>query len=510
MSENKSHSGKGRSFSRSVAIVLVLIFLTSLLAACSKGDDNGSSSDNRVLRIGFLYSSADNEQYLRQQYTDSFELLNPEIEIQIVSAMNYDDQRYEEYDPKKKQPDPYEKLKEMLTGNNPVDVLMIDISNMKRLVKDNMLKQLDPYIQKSEFDIADFVPTVIEGIKDAGEGELYGLSPTFSSSALFYNKTLFTEAGVPFPTDGMQWSDLFALAKRVAKGEGAERKFGLTFNRYGGDPFYDTQNYAAPLRLKTWNDKGEKMTVDSPQWARVWNDVLPLYKEKIVPMQKDMYPEDNGMADGKRVFNPFQGEMFLSGRVAMTIGGYDYITELERMKSAAEKNKNITPIDWDVVTVPTFPEEPNVGGNIYINNLFTINAKAANSDDAWKFIEFNNSKEWAKLKSRSTYEMVSRSSFLKPKEGTDFNIKAFYTLKPVPPSDTDNTDLYQKLPNIWDVNQYGSQLFIEVIEGKKSVEEALKEWQTKGDALLQKMKEDPQTSIHTMNGGGVSSMGVYR
>lgn len=510
MLENKSQSGKGRVFSRSTAIVLVFILLTSLLAACSKGDDNGSGADNRVLRIGFLYSSPDNEQYLRQQYTDSFELLNPDVEIQIVGAINYDDQRYEEYDPKKEQPDPYEKLKEMLVGKNPVDVLMIDLGNMKRLVKDNMLKQLDPYIQNSEFDITDIVPTVIDGIKDAGEGSLYGLAPTFSSSALFYNKALFTEAGVPFPTDGMQWNDLFTLAKRVTKGEGKERKFGLALSRYGGDPFYDTQNYAAPLRLKTWDDKGEKMTVDTPQWAKVWKDILPLYKEKIMPSQKDMYPEESTMEDGKRAFNPFQGDMFLSGRLAMTIGGYDYITELERAKGAAEKNKNVTAIDWDVVTVPTFPEEPNVGGSIYINNLMTINAKASNSDDAWKFIEFNNSKEWAKLKSRSTYEMVSRISFLKPKEGTNFNIKAFYTLKPVPPSDTDSSTLYQKLPNIWEVNQYGSQLFLEVIEGKKGVEEALKEWQTKGDALLQKMKEDPQASIHTMNGGGVSSVGVYR
>ncbi|MBW7473610.1 extracellular solute-binding protein [Paenibacillus oenotherae] len=500
--ESKSHLTKNYIFRKSTAIVLVLILMTSLLAACSKGD-SGSDSDNRVLRVGFLYSSADNEQYLRQQYTDSFELLNPDIEIQIVSAMNYDDQRYEEYDPKKKQPDPYESLKELLTGKNPVDVLMIDLGNMKRLVKDNMLKQLEPYIQDSEFDIQDIVPTVLEGIKDAGEGSLYGLAPTFSSSALFYNKAVFTEAGVPFPTDGMEWNELFTLAKRVTKGEGKERKFGLTFSRYGGDPYYDTQNYAAPLRLKVWDDKGEKMTVDTAQWAKVWKDVLPLYKEKIIPGQQDMNIDDGAMME-KRAFNPFQGDMFLSGRVAMTIGGYDYITELSRAKSAAEKNKNITPVDWDVVTVPTFPEEPNVGGNIYMNNLMTINAKAANSDDAWKFIEFNNSKEWAKLKSRSTYEMVSRISFLKPKDGADYNIKAFYTLKPVPPSDTDNERLYRDKPNIWDVNQYGSQLFMEVIDGKKSVEEALKEWQTKGDALLQKMKEDPQASIHTLNGGGVA------
>ncbi|BBH21177.1 hypothetical protein Back11_25220 [Paenibacillus baekrokdamisoli] len=500
----------GTTIRKASAIILSVGLLTTVLAACSKGSGD-SGTDRRVLRVGFLYSNSDNEQYQRQQFTDGYELMHPDIDIEIAAAINYDDQRFEEpsKDPKKptKQPDPYEKMKELLVGKNPVDVIVLESSYLKRAVQDNLLKQLDPLIQESKFDVEDFVPTVINGIKDAGDGNLYALTPTFNASALFYNKKLFTDAGVPVPTDKMEWNAIFDLAKRVAKGEGKNRKFGFSFNRWSGDPFYDTQNYSAPLQLKIYDNKGEKMTVDTPQWAKVWKDVLGLYKDKVVPTQTDMNAINEGdNANGKeRSYNPFQGDMFLGGHVAMMIGGYDYINELSRAKEYSTKNKNIPSVDWDVVTIPTFTEVPDVGGNIYLSNLMAINAKAQNSKDAWDFIQFNNSKEWAKLKSRSTYEMVARKSFLKPKDGMTYNIAAFYTLKPVPPQDLDMDKLYRDKPGIGQVTQLGQPLFQAVLDGKKTVEQALKEWQTQGDAALQKIKDNPNPTDNPNI--GISSQG---
>ena len=498
----------GATIRKASAIILSLGLLTTVLAACSKGDGD-SSAERRVLRVGFMYSNSDNEQYLRQQFTDGYELTHPDIDIEIAAAINYDDQRFEEpsKDPAKpnQQPDPYEKMKELLVGKNPVDVVVLESSYLKRAVQDNLLKQLDPLIQESKFDIEDFVPTVINGIKDAGDNNLYALTPTFNSSALFYNKKMFMDAGVPVPVDNMQWSDVFDLARRVAKGDGKDRKFGFSFNRWSGDPFNDSQNYAAPLQLKMFDNKGEKMTVDTPQWAKVWKDVLALYTDKIVPSQTDMNVVYDGMAQGKEgVFNPFQGDLFINGRIAMMIGGYDYINELAKAKDYSTKNKAIPTVDWDVVTIPTFPEAPGIGGNIYLNNLMAINAKAQNSDDAWDFIQFNNSKEWAKLRSRSTYEMVARKSFLKPKDGMDYNIAAFYTLKPVPPQDIELEKLYREKQNLYQVNSIGQPLFQEVLEKKKTVEAALKEWQTKGDAMLQKIKENPNGPLDPEGGGGIA------
>ncbi|REE92941.1 multiple sugar transport system substrate-binding protein [Paenibacillus taihuensis] len=492
---------------RTAAAAISTLMITSTLAACTKGESD-SDADRHVLRVGFMYSNSDNDPYLRQQFTDSYELLHPNIDIEIVSAINYDDQRFDQPDPNKPQPDPYEKMKEMLTGSNPADVVILESAYLKRAVQDNLLKQLDPIIQEDEFDIDDFVPTVINGIKDAGDGYLYALTPTFSGSALFYNKKLFNDAGVSLPSDNMQWPDVIALAKRLAKGDGQDRKFGIAFNRWGGDPFYDSQSYAAPLQLKMFDNKAEKMTVDQPQWRKVWNDLAGLYKEKIVPTGQDLgggggRPLDvAGASAGKEVYDPFQGDLFINGRLAMTVAGYDYVNELAKAKDYAAKN-NKPAVDWDVVTVPQFQEAPGIGGNIYLSNLMAINNKAQNPDDAWDFIRFNNSKEWAKLKSRSTYEMVSRKSFLKPKEGMSYNIDAFYALKPVPPQDVELDKLYRDRPNLYQVQNLAQPLFQDIIQGKKSVEDALKEWQTKGDALLQKIKDNPSGPLDPVGGVGV-------
>lgn len=494
--DNKRLSGmRIRKFA---LISLTLAMLISLLAACSGGSEE--SAEKRVLRVGVLYGGSDNEPYFRQQYTDMYEMSHPNIEFEIVGAINYDDQRFEQQDPSKPvtQPDPYEKMKEMLNGQNPVDVVVLDYNMLRRLTQDNLLQPLDPLVTQDKFDLSDYVPTVIDGIKAAGDGNLYALTPTFSSSALFYNKKMFTDAGVQPPTDKMQWADVLNLARQVAKGEGEDRKFGFAFSRGQSDGFNDTQIYSQALQLKMWDDKGEKMLVNSDQWEQVWNTVSSLNKEQIIPNQEyynKMYEKQS--AEGG--FDPFYGDLFIKGKVAMTIGDYGYINELKRAADNASKIKDFEPVDWDVVTVPVHPNDPDVGGSIYLSQLMGINSKAQNDKDAWDFIKYSNSKEWAKLKSRSLYEMVARKEFLKPIGGLQYNMEAFTTLKPLPPTSTDADKLYREKPGIWEAQNPGYELFQEVIKGTKTSREALAEWETRGNAVLERLKTNPNGG---MEGGG--------
>jgi len=128
-----------------------------------------------------------------------------------------------------------------------------------------------------------------------------------------------------------------------------------------------------------------------------------------------------------------------------------------------------------------------------------INAKAQNADDAWDFIQFTNSAEWAEMKSRSTYELVARKEYLKPKNGMSYNIDAFTTLKPIPPQSTDTEKLMREKPGIWEAQSPGYELFQKVAKGEMSAKEALQEWETKGNAVLEKIKNNPTGNI---DGGG--------
>lgn len=474
---------------------LTLSLLVPTLAACntSKGEE---TEGTRTLRIGTMYGNKQDEVWFRQQFTDMFEFTHPNIEIEVVPAVDYSDMQFQDQSVNQEQVDPLKKAKEIMTGSNPVDVMIMnDLSMLGAMVNDNMLKQLDPLLKEDEIDVNEFVPTVIEGIKDQGNGFLYGLTPMFTPSALYYNKKLFTKAGVEFPTDGMSWDQVFNLAKRMKSGSGKDAIFGFSFNQWSaGGNYWDVQNFASPLQLRMYDEKGETMTVNTPQWEAVWKTITDLHKDHVTPHQEDMQYEEP--AAGKEVYDPFQGQLFLNGKLAMTIGDYGLITQIEQLNEKSDKLK-LEKLDWDVVTMPFHTGKEGIGGSIYLNQLSGINAKAANSEDAWEFIKFMNGKEWAKLKARSTIEMSARKEYVKPRDGMTYNVEAFTKMKPAPQlnSSLKDQELLREKPNLNMVSELGSRAYMEVIEGKKSVKEALAEWETKGNDLLQKIKTNPKGPI---------------
>lgn len=471
-----------------LCMTLSLSLLVPVLAACSK-DAGEEAGQERVLRIGLLYGNSSDDSAYRQMYTDAFELTHPNVRVEFVSAIDSSQYRYSQPD-QNQQIDPVELTKKLMTGANPPDVMIMDTGTYKQLVQENMLKQLDPLMQQDKFDTSEIVPTVLEGIKQLGDNNIYGLAPTFSASALFYNKKFFTDKNIELPKDNMTWDELFALAQRLKSGDG--KQYGFTFNRWSGDPFYDmTGTYLGALQLRMWDSKGEKMTVNTPAWEKAWSTFAKLINDKVIPGTQD--PNQMQQYDSK-VYNPIQGDKFLSGQTAMTIGEYNYVNEIIDANKNASKIPNYEAVDWDVVTIPTFPETAGIGGNIYLNNLMSINAKAQNDKDAWEFIKFLNGDQWAKLKSRSGYEMVARKKYIQPKEGLNYNIAAFYTLKPVPPSNNDLNDLYRTKPNIWQVQDKGREIFLTVLAGKKSSADGLKEWEEKGNELLVQIAKTPAST----------------
>lgn len=506
---------KKKTFTRIVASGLTLSLLVPLLAACNDKNDN-DPNNRRTLRIGMMYGSSQDESYYRQQYTDLFEYTHKNIDIELVPAIDWTEQQFEEPD-KQQNVDQLAKVKEIMTGANPVDIMILDnTAILSQLIQDNMLKSLDPLIKEDKVDLSDYVPAVIDGIKTVGNNQLFALTPTFVPSALYYNKTLFQKNNIDLPQDGMSWDDVLTLAKRFGDGKGGkDATFGLTFNQWGGsDGWSDLQTYVAPLQLRVYDKTGEKMMVNTPQWEKAWTTIADLYKKHVVPTQDDMqkfYEEqnkkqqasDDGKGNGNQIYNPYQNQMFFLGKTAMMLGQYYMLNDLETYTKNYEKLK-MSKLDWDVVTVPQFVNEaPGVGTNITLSQLTAINAKAANPDDAWAFVKFMNGEEWAKLKSRSSYEMTARKSFIKPREGMNYNINAFTQLQPAPQQSLEDMKLQQERPNLNYIQQLGSSEFQQVLSGKLSVKEALKEFEEKGNDMLQKIKLNPKGQFDPGIGGDV-------
>src|SRR5690606_11951060 len=167
----QSRISKKRWFKTLTSVTLTLTLVVPLLAACGK-DASGDDKTERVLTIASNYGGS-SEEYFRQQFSEVFEFANPNIKIEIVPIVDYDQYRYAPPPPGEERIDPTEKLKELLTGANPPDLVMMDLTQLPELINNNMLLQLDPLITKDKFDTSDIVPAVIDGLKSMGDNKLY-------------------------------------------------------------------------------------------------------------------------------------------------------------------------------------------------------------------------------------------------------------------------------------------------------------------------------------------------
>src|SRR5690606_28174800 len=85
-------------------------------------------------------------------------------------------------------------------------------NTFEQLVEHGYLQDLTSLIKRDKFDIDNFDKGIIDLLRSKGNGKLYGLAPTFSGRALFYNKSIFAEYNVPYPTDRMSWEEVLQLA----------------------------------------------------------------------------------------------------------------------------------------------------------------------------------------------------------------------------------------------------------------------------------------------------------
>lgn len=96
-----------------------------------------------------------------------------------------------------------------------------------RYAADGVLENLDPYIEQSKYDLSDYWPALLESA--TYNDSVYGLPRDISVEALYYNKTLFDQAGVEYPTDEWTWDDLRAAAEKltIVEANGRVRQYGL-------------------------------------------------------------------------------------------------------------------------------------------------------------------------------------------------------------------------------------------------------------------------------------------
>lgn len=148
-------------------------------------------------------------------------------------------------------------LSDILAAGTIPDLVLDDNTNLGTSAALGVFQDHAELVKRHQIDLNRIEPVVLEAIRNAtADGVLYGLPYFIQVNGLYYNKAIFDRFGVPYPPDGMTWSDTIQLAKRVTrdgyKGLHYEK---ITRIAESMSPDYvDRQTNKATVNTDAWRD----------------------------------------------------------------------------------------------------------------------------------------------------------------------------------------------------------------------------------------------------------------
>jgi multiple sugar transport system substrate-binding protein len=287
--------------------------------------------------------------------------------------------------------DVHAKLLAHIAAGMAPDVVAINEANVTSFASQGALLPLDDYLAGDpDTDPSNWVPMVYK--TSVVEGKLYALPVTTDVRGLFWNKTMFSNAGLDPNAPPQTWSELMEYAKRLTRTDGSGKLTQVGFRALesqGSLYFYAHLNGAEFLSAD-----GRKALLDTPEVLGALEYVNSLYE----------------FLGGYQTATSFgSGDRFLNQQVAMRVNG-NWRLNTKAADPRAES------VDWAVSWVPVPDDRYNQVGRFKGMSQFstwsagwrwTIPAASKNHDDAWQVLKF--------LSSVDGHLANARGEFLKKK-----------------------------------------------------------------------------------------------
>jgi multiple sugar transport system substrate-binding protein len=187
---------------------------------------------------------------------------------------------------------------------------------------------------------------------------------------LYYNKTIFDNAGLSYPSYDMTWDEGENLAEEITSGEGKDKIYGAYFHTWNAC-------------VQNWGVQDDKHTIMDTDYSFF----KPAY-EMALRMQKSGSLWDYGSLRSGEIH--YSNTFFLGNVAMMPMGTWFFTMIIDRIKN------NETDIDWGIATLP-HPSGLEAGWTVGSVTPIAINQASLHKDEAWKFIKFITSDEGAKI-----------------------------------------------------------------------------------------------------------------
>ena len=329
-------------FSRFLTCFIVLAFALQTVGCGTKG---GTEKPGRIpIKVAFWGSPEEIE--IISDTVNRWQKSHPDIEVKLehIPFGSY-----------------VSKILTEIAGRSAPDIIASEVNMFVSFADKDIFVNLNPYMEKDKsFDLSDFFPEVVD--RYTVDGKVLGIPrDTAPMACIYYNKKLFDEAGVAYPTDDWDWNDLLEKAKKLTKFD----KDGKVI-QYG---FYSDMwpNFVLEAGGKLVDNvkHPKKCLLDLPESMEGLQFMVDLsHKYKVSPTSNTFRNLGLGVI-----------QMFLMQRVAMFHSG---IWETPMIR----KNKEF---DWDIAMFPKGPtgiRKFATGGTAY-NILNT----SKHPDQAWEVLK---------------------------------------------------------------------------------------------------------------------------
>lgn len=313
---------------------------TNALNACPTKTNTAAASpaSGKIHLTVAGWSSSPAEDALVQQALNQFMQKNPDISItwQVIPG---------DY--------PTKMRANVSTGNVP-DVFYLQPGMAQEYIKGGKLMNLSPYMARDNVPASDFYSSLMQPF-DCADGTVYGIAKDWNSLGLFYNKTLFQQAGLGDPSN-WTWSDLQSAAQKLTKGSTYGIALPPDASRWGAFLFANGG--------KMLSSDGQQAAFNSQQGIDATNFYTSFQLNKT-----GVRPGDVGAG--------WDGDAFGKQQVAMTFEGGWMIPFM---------SQSFPNVQYGIAPVPMAPDGKR--GNLLYTNAWAAYSGTKNPDAAWKLIQF--------------------------------------------------------------------------------------------------------------------------
>ncbi|MDD5546395.1 MAG: sugar ABC transporter substrate-binding protein [Candidatus Omnitrophica bacterium] len=302
-----------KRFNGFLAFIVILVFALQI-TGCGPGEGTGKP---KKVPVKVAFWGSPEEIGIITEMLKNWQKTHPEIQVKLehIPFGSY-----------------VSKILTEIAGRSAPDIIASEVNMFVSFADKDVFLDLKPFVDKDKsFNLGDFFPEVVD--RYTVDGKILGIPrDTAPFACVYYNKKLFDEAGLPYPTDDWDWNDLLDKAKKLTKvdKDGKVVQYGFYSDMWPNFILSEGGRIVDNVKHPT------KCLMNSPESMEGLQFLVDLsHKYKVSPTSNTFRNLGLGVI-----------QMFMMQRVAMFHSGIWETPIVRKVKD----------FDWDVAMFPKSPK----------------------------------------------------------------------------------------------------------------------------------------------------------